>query len=129
MTKMTTMIIETADLQAAYASSYYTIIGVGGELADWIDGYNGLLAQREVGTPMQWFQTTGADVNLYARSRNSGAIKVNAKFDNELVLLMFKLDGLNLASLAMFKIMNEDRWFDDIVSGMMTETESDEDDD
>jgi hypothetical protein len=112
------------DLDDAYENSYYTILGAGGDLDEWINGYNALLQESGIGTPEEWFTTTGKEINEYA------AIKVGAvtnPFADNLTVLMFRLDGLNASRLAIFKLRNQDRWFEDIVDNM-TEHEYEEDD-
>lgn len=40
-----TEIIEPIDPQTAYDGSYYTIVGAGGDLTEWINGYEGMLTE------------------------------------------------------------------------------------
>lgn len=108
-----TTITTLDDLAKAYDGSYYTIEGAGGDLNEWVEGYEGLLAEEGIGKPVEWFTTTGAAVNLYAHPSNPNDLY---KFD--LTFLMFPLDGLDIGKLAIFKIKMQDRWFDDIVQNM-----------
>ena len=112
--------IEVADLQKADAGSYYFIAGCGGPLEKWTEGLEEMLAERGIGKPVAWFQTTGAAVNLYATETKGGRIRENDKFPNDLTCLLFPLDELNVGALAMFKILAEDRWFDDVIANMRT---------
>lgn len=93
----------------AYEGSYYTITGCGGELQDWIDGYEKLLAEKKIGKPLAWYDFTGADMNA-----EYGLTGRNA-YQDDLRVLCFPLDGLDIGRLAIFKLIAADRWFDDIV--------------
>jgi hypothetical protein len=119
-TTTTTVVIDRADLPDAYQGWYYTIIGCGGDLQEWVKGYNGLLQDAGIGTPSRWLQTTGAEVNAFAGTIGA----VNDPFKNNLTLLMFPLEGLHGGRLAMFKLQHMDRWFNDVVDNM-TEREED----
>ena len=103
------MITKTDDLEAAYEGSYYFIAGTGSELTEWVTGYEDMLAAQEIGKPVQWFQTTGAAINRFVGDDNRDP------FPNDLVCLLFPLDGLHIAKLALFKLTMENRWFDDVV--------------
>ena len=106
-------IIDKADLGFADAGSWYTIVGAGGDLQEWVDGVEKLLAEKGIGKPTAWYQTSGKDVNEYARpTRNQDA------FQEDLTFLMFPLDGLKVGKLAVFKLAMQDRWFDDITANM-----------
>ena len=110
------MTIKTADLNIAYDGSYYTILGAGGELAEWTEGYEKSMVKNgiaEDGKPIEWFKTTGASINAYAKPK-----RARDYFPDDLVVLMFKLDGLNVGKLAMFKMQMQDRWFDDVVDNI-----------
>jgi len=111
--------METANLEAAFKGSYYTIVGTGGDLNDWVKGYNGLLEESGIGTPTAWFTTTGKAINEFAATKGT----VSDPFQADLTALMFPLDGLNGGALAMFKLQNGDRWFDDIVGNMATSSD------
>ena len=106
------------ELAAAEKGSYYTILGAGGPLEDWVSGYEKLLEENEVGKPTEWFQTTGANVNLYATRVLRGPIAAGDEFQEDLTILMFPLGGLNMRRLAVLKVMTQDRWFDDIIANM-----------
>jgi len=93
----------------AYEGSYYTIIGCGGELRDWMDGYEELLTKAEIGKPSEWFEFTGRDMNA------EYGLTGNNRYPDDLHFLCFPLDGLAVGKLAMFKLQMGDRWFDDIV--------------
>jgi hypothetical protein len=104
--------IEQADLQAAYDGSWYFIAGTGGDLAEWTKGYEDAMATNELGKPTAWFQTTGGAINAFAGSDNTNP------FPDDLTCLLFPLDGLNVGGLAMFRLVMEDRWFDDLIDNM-----------
>ena len=92
-----------------YKESWYTIIGCGGELKEWKDGYNKLLNERGIGTPKEWIHFTGKEMNEEYDLKGSNAYPDNLNF------LAFSLEGLNIGKLAIFKLQAQDRWFDDIV--------------
>lgn len=96
----------------AYNGSYYTIIGCGEELEEYIEGYREMLGESKIGAPAKWITFTGREMNLFY-----GLTDNNAYRDN-LVFLMFPLDRLHIGKLAAFKIMMGDRWFDDIVDNV-----------
>lgn len=114
--------METANLATAFDGSYYTIPGAGGDLQEWVSGYNGLLQEAGIGTPAAWFTTTGKDINTFAATRGD----VIDPFPADLTVLMFPLDGLAAGALAIFKLQMQDRWFDDIVANMVAGTTDDE---
>lgn len=114
------MNIQKADLGAAKNGSYYTVVGCGGDLQEWVTGIESALADAEIGNPTAWFQTTGAEVNAFAATFH-GRIRCADKFQDDLTILMFPLDGLNVGRLAMFRLQMEDRWFDDIIGNMSRE--------
>lgn len=92
-----------------YDGSYYTIIGCGGSLQEWVDGYNKLLQENGIGTPRFWVTFTGKDINDYYNFQGDNRFQDNINF------LTFPLEGMNTGKLAMFKLRMEDRWFDDLV--------------
>lgn len=104
-------------LEKAYNGSYYTIIGCGGDLNDWKNGYHEMLEKEEIGKIKEWVEFTGEDINKYYN-----VIECD-KFKNDLHFLAFNLDGLNIGKLAMFKLRMGDRWFDDIVNNLKKESE------
>ena len=101
-------------MQKAMDGSYYFISGAGGDLNDWVKGYEDLMVEKEIGTPKEWWSTTGAVVNLFAGS----SVHERDRFANDLTCLLFPLDGLQMGRLAMFKIEMENRWFDDVIQNM-----------
>lgn len=105
-------------LDKAYNGSYYTIIGAGGNLDEWKNGYQELLNKEGIGTIKEWITFTGADMN------NKYQLKGDNAYPNDLTFLAFPLDGLNIGKLAMFKLRMEDRWFDDIVDNNKSFNES-----
>jgi hypothetical protein len=111
----TTTVIPAAEPREAYEGWYYTICGCGGDLKEWVDGYNGLLMEAGVGTPARWLRVTGAEVNAFAGT--IGAVR--DPFKDDLTLLLFPLEGLDQGRLAMFKLQHMDRWFPDVVDNMI----------
>ena len=99
------------DLSRAYDGSWYTICGAGGDLNEWVTGLTGLMAAEGIGSPTAWFTFTGADINRYAGPNNN-------PFADDLTVLAFPLDGLNVGRLSLFRLHMQDRWFDDIINNM-----------
>lgn len=102
-------------LEMAYVGSFYFIAGCGGDIQEWIDGYEKLLEEEDIGKPIRWYQTTGATINRYA-----GDIPCPDRdyFQEDLTCLLFPLNDLNVGKLAMFKLRMEDRWFNDVINNM-----------
>lgn len=98
-----------ATFNAAYNGSYYTILGCAGDLGEWTAGYKELLETRGIGTPKEFITFKGADMNEFYGLTGSNA------YNDELTCLMFPLNALDVAKLAIFKLRAGDRWFDDIV--------------
>jgi hypothetical protein len=109
---------DVADLQKAEAESWYFIAGTGGNLQDWVNGYEDLMEEQGIGKPKLWFQTNGATVNAVARAKRGFEVAANDQFKGDLTCLLFPLEGLNAGKLAMFKLRMNDRWFDDVVANM-----------
>jgi hypothetical protein len=107
--------VERADLGKAYEGSWYTILGAGGDLMEWVEGYEEELAGRGIGKPVGWYRTTGAEINEYA---GKALISHRAAFPDDLTVLMFPVDGLNVGRLAIFRIDWGDRWFHDVIDNM-----------
>lgn len=101
------------DLQQAEDGSYYTIRGAGGDLSEWVTGLTKVLKEEGIGTPTAWYTTTGRAVNEYARPTSPFDA-----FQDDLVFLLFPLDGLDVGRLALFRIRAGDVWFDDMVQNM-----------
>lgn len=95
----------------AFRGSYYTIVGCGGNLQEWKDGYADILRREEVGTIKEWIQFTGKDLNDTFGLTGSNA------YPSDLNILAFDLtDITNVGKLAMLKLQLQDRWFDDMVT-------------
>lgn len=93
----------------AYAGSWYTITGCGGDITEWEIAYNNLLGQHGIGSDIEWHKFTGREYN------EAFHLTGDNRYPDDLVFLCFPLDALNVGKLAMFKMMMGDRWFDDIV--------------
>jgi len=117
MTDLTVM-SSHKDLAAAYEGSYYFIAGAGGDLEEWMSGYEGLLKEQEIGKPTRWLATNGAAVNPFASEKKGGMIEDRDQFPSNLSCLLFPLDDLHIGRLVVFKIKMEDRWFDDVIHNM-----------
>lgn len=104
------------DIERLQKDSLYTIMGVGGDINEWVSGYNDMLAKEKIGTPKQWYTFKGKEVN------STFNLSGNNKFQNNLTFLAFTLDGLNVGKLAIFKLKNGDRWSDDIIANSINES-------
>lgn len=100
----------------AYRGSWYTIFGTGGDLQEWVAGYERELAEQNIGTPKQWYRTTGAQINQFLKPTED-----RDWLPADLTVLMFPLDGLS-SKLPIFKIVMQDRWFDDFVDNTRSAT-------
>ena len=109
--------LETFD--EMYKGSYYTITGAGGDPNEWVEGYEKFLQQAGIGTPEKWYQFTGSQMN------SKYGLTGEVAYPEDLTFLSFPLTGLNIGKLAIFKIKQEDRWFDDIVSNNERHLEED----
>jgi hypothetical protein len=109
------------DLTEADEGSYYTIAGCGGDLAEWVAGYEEWLAAAEIGKPTAWYRVNGAQVNEFA-----GTVKPDDRFQPDVTMLLFPLDGLDVGKLAVFKLAHADRWFDDVIANMRPDVEDDD---
>lgn len=89
--------------------SYYTIIGTGGDLQEWKDGYQELLNKEGIGKIRHWITFKGSDINKIYN------LKGDVAYPQDLTFLAFSLDGLNISKLSLFKLKMHDKWFDDIV--------------
>ena len=96
-------------LDTAYKGWYYTILGAGGDLNEWFEGYQDLLNKEGIGQISQWFMTSGKAVN------DRYGLKGNNAFPSDLTILLFPLDGLNSGKLAMFRLRMGDKWFNDLI--------------
>lgn len=109
--------IAKVNLQEAYKGSYYTIMGAGGDLQEWVDGYEKMLAEQKIGKPKTWFTAKGAAVN------KEFCLTGNEAFKTRLTILFFPLDGLDVSRLAIFKLRMGDRWFDDVIDNSLRRLE------
>lgn len=110
-------VTENAQLVEAERGSYYTILGVGGDMQEWVDGYAKMLTEAHVGVPARWLHTTGAAVNAYV-TREGGTLHPDDTFPVDLNILLFSLEHLAVVPLAMFRLGMGDWWFDDLVASM-----------
>ena len=105
-------------IKGASDQSFYTIAGCGGDINDWVSGYEELMKEKGIGAPSEWVTFNGSLVNQLASDGGAFEIAENDKFDPSLTFLAFPLDGLNVGKLAIFKLAMQDRWLDDIISNM-----------
>lgn len=96
-------------LDKLYDGSAYTILGAGGDINEWVNGYTQLLNEEGIGTPTEFILLSGRDMNI------KYDLYGDVAYNNDLIILAFPIEGLNIPKLAMFKLRMEDRWFDDVV--------------
>lgn len=96
-------------LNKLYDGSAYTILGAGGDINEWIEGYTQLLNKEGIGVPAEFILLTGRDMNFMYDLFGDVA------YNDNLSILVFPLEGLNVTKLAVFRLRMEDYWFDDIV--------------
>lgn len=106
---MRSEMIKNDVLREAYDGSFYTITGAGGEISDWVNGYDSLMAEAGIGKATKWVTFSGKDVD------DEFGLTGTNRYPDDLTFLAFSLDGLDIGRLAIFKIRRGDRWFDDIV--------------
>ena len=102
-------VTDLAKFNEMYEGSYYTITGAGGDLNEWVKGYEDLLSEAKIGTPIEWYSFTGKQMNEHYGLSGSKA------YPSDLNFLSFSLTNLEVGKLAIFKLQRGDRWFDDIV--------------
>lgn len=98
--------------------SAFTIEGAGGDLLEWCVGINELLGKENIGQVKTFYTFKGKLMNETYNLTNSNAYK------DDLTFFCFKLDGLNIGKLAMFKMRFGGRWLDDIVDNNNIREES-----
>ena len=105
--------LNKANLSKAYNCWYYTIIGAEGDLQKWLNGYEKMMDEQKIGKPTEWYYCHGNDVNR--------EFKLTEKFEDDIVFLLFPIDGLDISRLAVFKIRMNDHWFTDIIDNKLSE--------
>lgn len=111
---MAKVIDNAVELMELSRASAYTITGAGGDLNDWKEGYREWMQTDSIvhsDTELPWFTWTGALMNETFGLKGSNA------YQDDLVFLAFRYDNapVNVGRLAMFKMMHQDRWLDDII--------------
>lgn len=101
--------LDMETIEQAYDGWYYTILGAGGDLNEWMEGLQGIFEEEGIGKVKQWYHTTGKVLN------DKWDLTGNNRFKNNLSILMFDYEGMNVPKLAMFKLRAGDRWFTDII--------------
>lgn len=107
----------TQNIEQAYNGWYYTILGAGGDINEWTDGYQKLCNEEKIGTIPQWYKTTGKVLN------DRWNLKGDNRFNDDLSILMFTYEGMNIGKLAIFKLKMGDRWFNDIIDNSIPDTD------
>ena len=107
------------ELQEVYDGSCYTICGCGGDISEWPDGVSDMLMDKGIGRPKTFYTFGGKLLNEFAGPNGD-------PFKEEIIILSFSHEGLDVGKLSMFKIGMGDHWFDDIVDNMRRRALSDE---
>ena len=105
------------ELEKLRNQSAYTIIGAGGDLNEWTNGYEELLEKENIGKPVSWYKFSGKLMN------DTYDLTGDNRYPNDVTFLSFSLDNLNLGKLAMFKLRMGDRWLDDIINNNISREE------
>lgn len=97
--------------EKAYKGCYYTIEGCGGDINVWKTEYAKMLKDEGIGNieDSDWTEFNGNDMNAFYK------LVGNVKYPNNFTFLAFPIINLNTGKLAMFKLSQGDRWFNDIV--------------
>ena len=90
-------------------NSAFTVEGAGGNLDDWMQGLNKLLAENEIGQVDTFYTFSSKLMN------DTYGFTGQNHYPDNLTFLCFKLDGLDVNKLAIFKLSFGARWLDDIV--------------
>lgn len=101
--------LDMETIEQAYDGWYYTILGAGGDLHDWMNGLQEIFDNEGIGKVYQWYHTTGKVLN------DKWDLTGNNRFKNDLSILMFDYEGMDVGKLAIFKLRAGDRWFTDII--------------
>ena len=97
----------------AYLGSYYTVLGCGGDINDWKNGYKKLLAEDEI---MDLDIDSIIVFSAGELNKEFNLTGTNA-YPNDLTCMMFPLNNVqSIGKLAMFRLRMDDKWFDDIVA-------------
>ena len=96
-------------LKSLENASAFTVEGAGGNLDDWMRGLNKLLAENEIGQVDTFYTFSGKLMN------NMYGLTGKNRYPDNFTFLCFKLDGLDVGKLAIFKLSFGARWLDDIV--------------
>lgn len=113
-------LIEVTDavlLKELASASAFTIEGAGGDLNEWMEGLNEEMAKVNIGNVNTFYTFKGKLMN------DTYALTGKNKYDDTLTFLCFRLDGLDVGKLAIFKMQFGARWLDDIVDNNLRREE------
>lgn len=96
-------------LKELASASAFTIEGAGGDLNEWMNGLNEEMAKVNIGNVNTFYTFKGKLMN------DTYALTGKNKYQDTLTFLCFRLDGLDVGKLAIFKMRFGARWLDDIV--------------
>lgn len=106
----------------AYDRWFYTILGAGGDINEWIQGYQDLCDKEGIGTIKQWYRTTGKVLN------DAYDLIGGHRFKANLNILMFDYEGMDVGKLAIFKLKMGDRWFTDVIDNSVRHSQEEQED-
>lgn len=101
--------IGISDLDKLYKGSYSTILGAGGPIEEWIDGISDWMKENDLGEMSDIYVFKGSDVN-----KKYGLSGKN-QFKNDLVILAWSNNKINMSKYAVKRLSMGIRWFDDII--------------
>ena len=86
-----------------YEGSYYTIVGCGGDLEEWKNGYNKLLNEHGIGIPTEWIHFTGSGYLLRTDAWSYPVLRLKrlglSKTFRRLVITLTRRYGVSLIHL------------------------------
>lgn len=104
-------------LKELASASAFTIEGAGGDLNEWMNGLNEEMAKVNIGNVNTFYTFKGKLMN------DTYALTGKNRYDDTLTFLSFRLDGLDVGKLAIFKMQFGARWLDDIVDNNLRREE------
>lgn len=94
---------------------YYVILGAGGDIRDWTNGYQEMFDKEGIGRIKEWGTFSGREFNK--------AFGITDGLGDSLTLLVISLEGLDVGRLALFRLRMQDRWSTDLIECLGGSTE------
>lgn len=97
------------EIKEVYNNSYSTILGAGGDLQEWVNGITEWMKENNFGEMSNIVTFKGKDVNKI------WDLKDNNKLPNDLTILAWSNDKIDLNKYCISRMQMGIRWFDDII--------------